>query len=194
LSVRKHTNLSPNTQCGQGKKIRENPQASELVSFINQVTDGYTRDVSWAQLVLKEYSLLEFEYALVFYLWQKKRSKSDLAHFFARGYQAVISTRRLTKGSPDQPCLDPPANWPDALQRIAIAKAVESEPVREFLRYMRDDFHFTPSAKEVAEILQKHPIEEMKKAWQWAGTCGGMDWKAFVANAPYDDGLLWRQS
>jgi len=156
---------------GQGKDIEPaDPtiaaQASELVLFIADITDGFTREHSWAQRILAKYPLLEFEYAFVEWYWRKpKWTSREMAYFCERGFESAIESRRVNAGDVTAPCFTVPVNWVDAQKRIALAKIARSADVAEFVRFCGELYNFTPPSKEVAEFIQKHSLDEVKAAW-----------------------------
>jgi hypothetical protein len=134
--------LSTNNQYGQenlktNTNHKANPvpdpdmvQADDLLSFIWELVD-FTRPKAWALGLLKKYPLMEIKYAIAEFVFSDRHSGNPgdrtLSFFFKEGLEQIIYTRRKREGSTDTPALRPPANWSEAMDRLAERRTDDIE-------------------------------------------------------------------
>lgn len=104
-------------------------QADDLLSFIYEMTGGFTRPQPWALRVVRRYPVFEVKYALAEWMWSNRHdgepSTKSLGFFFKEGYESVINARRLRYGSADTPNLRVPSGWDNAMEVIKNNRETE---------------------------------------------------------------------
>jgi hypothetical protein len=97
-------------------------KADDLVTFIWELVQ-FTRPKAWALGLLKKYPLMEIKYAVAEFVFADRHSGNPgdraLSFFFKEGLEQIIYTRRKREGSVDTPARRPPANWSEAIDRLA---------------------------------------------------------------------------